>query len=1058
MKTQCILPVLAVVLTGSVLSADIRRDLWEPFGQNKTAYTEVLMRQFDAGFRKPHKTDALASFEVPNRAGKQDYAQRLYGFLLPAVTGEYSFYISADDHGSLLLSSDESEANAKIIARSGSWPKFRNYTQYPSQTSKKIRLEKGKKYYIEAAMMNTNGPGYISVAWKIPGSGKIETIPGAALAFSVRKLYRPVDRRAAKQFSVAGFYISDQPGDREVFSFNPGWRFLRKNVPDAWKENFDDSRWELVSVPHNLELLHENGNGLYWYKGKSWYRKHFTLDPRLKGKKLSLYFEGVMQVAEIWINGKKCHTNYGGYLPFTFDIGPFVRFGKPNVIAVLADNSDQRLVPPGGTEAGLDFCYYGGIYRDVWMIAVNPVHVTEVLHAERAASGGVFLRTKNVSGQSAGVSVRTEIVNESSAPKTLELVTVLKNTDGTMVAEKKTPFILAKGEAKTLKQSFTVVKPRLWTPDTPELYFADTLVKADGRVLEGVRTRFGIRSLTFVNAKLYINGKPWRYLAGGNKHQDMAYIGNAVPNSGHYRDAKLMREAAMTVFRSHYPQDPAFMDACDEFGILAVTPTPGWWHFVEDPVFIGRWHRDVRSMVRINRNRPSCFLWEVSLNETFTPEKYLNRAHEIAHEEFPGPECYTVSDVPWRLGSANRNYKEAPRKYPFDVGYGDYFDKKDWQGNLWKYDGRPLFGREALDFLDGGGNHVLRGIRADGEYSLYYQARFLEIFWRKNNWRGHIGSCLWTGIDAFASGRNFGTPNGVIDHFRFPKTSFYLFKSQNDPTLRIPGIPTGPMVFIANYLTAFSPEDIVVYTNCEKVRLTFPGPNGKKTVLEGISDNKNTRTHDMPHPNIVFKNVFRFREKNRALWIPPREGHSTGTVTAEGFIGGKLAAKDVRKTTLAAKMIRMEIDDAGIPLTADGSDFVIVRCYFTDENGTHKILARNPIYLTVEGEGEVIGGPENLANPFQSQFGSAAFYVRSTTRAGVIRLKAKSLSMGQTETILVSVPPAKPLLLDEHPGRQKHLKKVSGHFQGRVGDTFKDDMFKRQLIITPGMQEQLKIK
>lgn len=1049
--------VMFMLLTGIFsIAAGIRRDIWEPYGGNRIRYPEKLMEQFKNSSRAPDRTDIVGKFEVPNRAGKADYAQRLYGFLVPPVTGEYVFMVSGDDHGSLFLSSDESPEKAVRIAYSGNWPPFHDFDKYPSQKSNPVKLKKGKRYYIEASMMNTSGPGYISIAWMKPGDKEPEIIPGKYLELSPLAVYDIVEKRSPKEFSTAGFYQLKGASDRKVFNCNPGWRFIKKDVPGAFKKDFDDSGWEIVNLPHTLELLPENANGSYYYHGPAWYRKHFKLNPELRGRKLYIYFEGVMKKCTVWVNGKKLKYHEGGFLSFIIDITDDAEFGSENVVAVLADNSDDPTFPIGRKESQLDFGYFGGIYRDVWMIAANKVHVSDPLIVTKEADGGIFVYSENVSSEKADVVIKTNIQNES--PETCEgvLVTELKTTDGKTVAKIEAPFMAPSASNKTVLQRVTVKNPALWSPDSPRLYYADTYIRKGSKALDALRTRFGIRSVALKGNKLYVNGKEYPYLYGGNRHQDMAYVGFAVPNSGQYRDAKGLREAALRIFRSHYPQDPAFMDGCDEFGIFAIISAPGWWYYTNEYNFPEKWMQNVRDMVRLNRNRPSCLIWEIALNETFCPEKWILKAHKIVHTEYPLPSCYTAQDIPYTFhnGYYGKDYRRIPRptgtrSYPTDVSW-DSRDRKDWMGRLWKYDGRPSFARESGDYLDGGGNHLGRGIRADGEHSLFLQSRFYEKWW--NTPTRNFGKALWCAIDAYSGARNFGSPMGVLDYYRFPKTSFALFKSQNDPNLKIPGAETGPMVFIAHYLTAFSPEDVVVYTNCDKVRLTLPKGIGKSRIIEGVPDREKYKK--MPHPPVVFKKLFNW-SKDKQKWAPPslsKKIPGCGTIKAEGIINGKVVATDIRKTAAYACALKMELDDAGLPLVADGGDFVIVRCYMVDSSGSWKVLAHNQVYFEVEGEGVIVGDEGIQANPFNAEFGSAAVYIRSTTKPGTIKITAKTCNMGRGSISLKSVAPSLPLLWKkEAPSKKLKAKKRkrSEQIKGYAADKFSKEDFERQLKVTP---------
>ena len=173
----------------------------------------------------------------------------------------------------------------------------------------------------------------------------------------------PVKAAFQPQYSVAGFYPLEHTG-REVYSMNPAWRFYKGSAPEAYRVDFDDDNWAVVSLPDGIEYLPTEASGCINYQGEVWYRKHFTPDNSLKGKKLFLHFEAIMGKSKVWINGQLINEHFGGFLPVIADITPYVTFEKENVIAVWADNSDDPSYPPGKAQDVLDFTYCGGIYRD----------------------------------------------------------------------------------------------------------------------------------------------------------------------------------------------------------------------------------------------------------------------------------------------------------------------------------------------------------------------------------------------------------------------------------------------------------------------------------------------------------------------------------------------------------------------------------------------------------------------------------------------------------------------------------------------------------------------
>ncbi|MDL2243758.1 glycoside hydrolase family 2, partial [Bacteroidales bacterium OttesenSCG-928-J19] len=443
------------------------------------------------------------------------------------------------------------------------------------------------------------------------------------------------------EFSVAGLYDLKDSG-REVFNFNVGWRFHRGDIAGAEKVGFDDSSWEVVSTPHTVKLMPAEGSGSRNYQGPAWYRKHFTVDKDLQGKLIRIHFEAAMGKAIVYLNGKPITEHLGGYLPFSIELTQHgVNPGDACIIAVLVDNSDNRDFPPGKKQTTLDFTYHGGIYRDVWMIATDPVHITNANEANRIAGGGVFVHYGEITRKKAEVSIDTDIVNEGKTNRSIQLQTRIVDNTGKVVKTLSSKVSLKPGETKQIKQKTTIENPKLWTPDAPYLYKVESQLVSNKTKVDGGITRIGLRKAEFRGKEgFWLNGEHYPQLIGGNRHQDFAYVGNAVPNSQQWKDAKKLRDAGCRIVRvAHYPQDPSFMDACDELGIFVIVATPGWQFWNKEPHFAELVYQDIRNMVRRDRNHPSVLMWEPILNETQFPLEFSLEAHRITHEEYPYPGC-----------------------------------------------------------------------------------------------------------------------------------------------------------------------------------------------------------------------------------------------------------------------------------------------------------------------------------------------------------------------------------------------------------------------------------
>lgn len=815
---------------------------------------------------------------------------------------------------------------------------------------------------------------------------------------------------AAPLWSVAGFHPLAASG-RTVFSANGGWRFLRGDAPGAEKPDFDDRDWLPVNLPHGLELLPEEASGGVNWQGPAWYRTRLTVPAGLAGTRLTLHVEAIMGRSQVWVDGRPVAEHLGGYLPVIVDLTACVTPGKAVVVAVRADNADDGAYPPGKPQKHLDFCYFGGIYRDAWLIATAPQHITDANQEDRTAGGGVFVHCDEVSAERALVAVDVCLANRGSSARRVRLAAALADAAGATVAEGAEVVELPAGGLTTVQQRLTVAKPHLWHPDDPYLHdLALRLTDAgDGTALDGGRIRVGIRSIDFRGKDgFFLNGKPFGdKLIGGNRHQDHAVIGNALPNSGQWRDAQRLRSAGMRVIRSaHYPQDPAFMDACDELGLFVFVSTPGWQFWNKAPTFAERVYQDIRNMVRRDRNHASVLIWEPILNETSYPADFARKAHDLVHAEYPFPGCFTGCDNHAR---GHEHYDVLFAHVMPPAGYAQYR--------------QSIFTREWGDNVDDWNSHnsPSRVARAWGEAAqlvqLWHYARppYAYTCW-DSLYRApaqHVGGCLWHPFDHQRGYHPDPFYGGIMDAFRQTKYSWWLFASQRDPALAIPRVDGGPLVKIIHEMTPFSAADVVVLGNCEEVRLTIAGGDqGEPAAGATVLTLKPVRDGGMPHPPVVFKGAFDFM-KIKSL---NRGGKSSrATLVAEGLIGGRVVARDVCRPALRPTRLALTIDQRGLPLVADGADLVTVVAGITDDTGTVKRLNDGMVRFTVGGTGTLVGDAASGANPKALRWGTAPALIRAGGTPGVITVQAEAAWPGifaaATATIsITTIAPAIPLV------------------------------------------------
>lgn len=806
------------------------------------------------------------------------------------------------------------------------------------------------------------------------------------ITFSILFVWLSLSLWAARQpeFSTAGFFRLDNSG-REVYSMNPAWRFHKGAVESAETKEFNDKDWTVVSLPDGIEYLPTEASGCINYQGEVWYRKHFMPDAALKGKKLFLHFEAIMGKSKVFVNGKLLTEHFGGYLPVIADVTDVLDWNGDNVIAVWADNSDDPSYPPGKAQDVLDYTYFGGIYRDCWLIAHNNVFITDPNYENEVAGGGLFVAFGKVSDALAEVQLKIHVRNATKNPFSGRVEYMLLQPDGTEVARLSDKIQVKAGRATTVSDRMPVKQPMLWTPSTPTLY--NLLVRVldkEGNVIDGYRRRIGIRSIEFKGKDgFYLNGRPYgKPLIGANRHQDFAVVGNAVANSIHWRDAKKLKDVGMEIIRNaHCPQDPAFMDACDELGLFVIVNTPGWQFWNDAPEFAQRVYSDIRNVVRRDRNHPSVWLWEPILNETWYPADFAKNTRDIVDAEYPYPYCYSGSD------SEARGHENFPVYFAHPANMQDaskeidptktYFTR-EWGDNVDDWSSHNSPSRVARNW----GEQPMR-VQAQHYACPYYPVTSYDVLYKQSP--QHVGGCLWHSFDHQRGYHPDPFYGGLMDVFRQPKYSYYMFMAQRPAVKNDRNAGSGPMVYIAHEMTPFSGKDVTVYSNCDEVRLTFN--KGGKT----YTYKKDKNRPGMPSPVITFPDVYDFMVDKA---FSRTQKQDDVYLLAEGLIDGKVVATHKVVPARRPEKILLWMDNEGTDLKADGSDFVTVVAAVADKNGNIKRLNNYNIRFSIEGEGRLLGGPGVLANPVPVKWGTAPVLVQSTLKPGKIRITASVLFEG----------------------------------------------------------------
>ncbi|MET0320252.1 MAG: glycoside hydrolase family 2 TIM barrel-domain containing protein [Duganella sp.] len=764
--------------------------------------------------------------------------------------------------------------------------------------------------------------------------------------------------RLNQQFSSIGLLalaVSSAAGAANIgaVSLNQSWDFYRDDGKVATTvDQVPANGWSRVNLPHTARL--EAKIPVDSWQGTAYYKKNFTAKVAV-GEQAVLRFEGAMNVADVWVNGKHLGQHLGGYLPFAYDVTPYLKKGGANELVVRINNEDNAVTGPKPLK-DLDYIQYGGIYRDVTLTIKPPVHISDEMLAQKVAGGGIFVTYPQADKTTATVRVQAEVCNTSDQARTAELRHRLLDKT-TRVADGTESVRLAAGECRNVVRELKVDRPQLWSPKAPNLYALETTVTSQGGK-DVVNTRIGIRRIELAKGKLLINGEK-TFLRGVNRHQEYPYVGYALSPQAEYRDALLIKRAGYDYIRlSHYPHSPAFMAAADELGLMVLPGVPGWQYFNPDPAFSAQVVKTCTDMVRRDRNHASVLAWECSLNETQMPDALIDTLHKTVHQEYPGDQAYSAGWAPQTYDvylQARQHRLDDKRPQPDKAlivsEYGDWeyyamnagFNQTAW-GDL----------KEA--------DRSSRQLLADGEKRLLQQAKNLAESHDDNFNTGAIADGYWVMFDY---GRGYAPDlesSGIMSIDRLPKYSYDFFQSQRS-VAEASKWGGGAMVSIASHWTPESSPQVRVFSNADEVELFL---NGRSL---GRVKSGPTKTHpNLAHPPLEF-DAGQFE---------------AGELKAVAYLGGKQVAEQVVRTPGEAVKLAVGVDDLGVK-SAPG-DLVFIRARVVDAHGTVVQGSAQPVKFAAGGGYEIVG-PATVT----TEGGIASVLVRVKGGKGSVKAEAGGL-------------------------------------------------------------------
>ncbi|MDR2038549.1 MAG: DUF4982 domain-containing protein [Bacteroidales bacterium] len=774
-------------------------------------------------------------------------------------------------------------------------------------------------------------------------------------------------------------------------NINNGWRFTLSDPSDVPSVNFDDSKWRKLDLPHDWSIEGTLSPTLasctgYLPGGIGWYRKTLNIPSEKKEGKVFIYFEGIYNNSEVFINGHSLGTRPNGYISFMYDLTPYIQYGEENILAVRVDHS-----------LSADSRWYtgSGIYRNVYLVYSGSIHIDQ---------WGVFCQARKVTGKEALLEVQVDVKNETSSTRNLTVQVELLSADGRSVS-KNTKKIASKANSVDKNSLEIKVKnPELWDIERPYLYSVKTQILQNGKVIDESLVKTGIRTLTFdANKGFALNGQ-WMKMKGVCIHHDAGCLGAAVPRKVWERRLKNLKNLGCNAIRtSHNPQAPDVYELCDELGFLVMDEAFDEWEFpkkkwlegwnVGKPGFQGsasffnEWsNKDIQAMVLRDRNHPSIVMWSIGNEVDYPNDPYSHPSLNGSTFSQPVYGGYLPDNPPAeRLGGiakrlvADVKQLDASRpvtaalagvimsnetEYPSAVDITGYnYTENRYDSDHQKYPERIIYGSENGHGMDS---------------------------WKATRDKEHIfGQFLWTGIDYLGEAGRWpsrGFYSGLLDFGGFQKPRGYFRQALWD---------TRPMIYIGTYPAPDNPRQlsldawsiwnyeqgqiirVVCYTNCEKAKLLL---DGKETgTLKDYDDHTGIISWDIPY--------------------------QAGKLEAVGYKGDKEVCRYDIRTSGRPDALTVLVDN---PHPDKNKDLVHVTVQVVDMNGIPVMISDEEITCVVEGPAKLLGleasnnsDMGNYRDNKQRAFhGRLLAYIQTTGTEGTVKVKFSAPWLKPVETIL----------------------------------------------------------
>ena len=841
--------------------------------------------------------------------------------------------------------------------------------------------------------------------------------------------------------------------------FDANWKFMLSDSVQAQDPAFDDSAWQQVDLPHDYSITQKysqsnEAESAYLPGGTGWYRKSFTIDRDLAGKRIAINFDGVYMNATVWFNGVKLGTHPYGYSPFSFDLTGNAKFGEENTIVVKVENR----LPSSRWYSG------SGIYRDVTLTVTDGVHV---------GNNGVAIKTPSLATQNGGnvtMNLTTKVANDTKAAANITLKQTVfpkgGKTDaaiGTVTTASKS---IAAGASADVTSTITAASPKLWSIKNPNLYTVRTEVLNGGKVLDTYDTEYGFRWTGFdATSGFSLNGEKVK-LKGVSMHHDQGSLGAVANRRAIERQVEILQKMGVNSIRTtHNPAAKALIDVCNEKGVLVVEEVFDMWNrskngntedygkwfgqaIAGDNAVLGgdkdeTWAKfDLTSTINRDRNAPSVIMWSlgnemmegISGSVSGFPATSAKLVAWTKAADSTRPMTYGDNKIKANWNESNTmgdNLTANGGVVGTNYSNGANYDKIRTDHPSW-----AIYGSETASAINSRGiyNRTTGGAQSSDKQLTSYDnsavgwGAVASSAWYDVVQRDFVaGTYVWTGFDYLGeptpwngtvSGAVGSWPSpknsyfGIVDTAGFPKDTYYFYQSQwNDDVHTLHILPAWNENVVAKGSGNNVP--VVVYTDAAKVKLYFtPKGSTEKRLIGEKSFTKKTTAAGYTYQ--VYEGTDKDSTAHKNMYLTWNVPWAEGTISAEAYDENNRlipegSTEGNASVTTTGKAAKLKADADRKTITADGKDLSYIEVDVTDANGHIVPDAANRVTFDVKGAGKLVG-VDNGSSPDHDSYqadnrkafsGKVLAIVQSTKEAGEITVTAKADGL-QSSTVKIA--------------------------------------------------------